>query len=475
MCDEAYRASDDGKSETWGGAAYLASAPKPCGEELLGSSLEVRARTCKSWFCPKCCVGRGLAVREKLVKALQSFKSLQMWTLTIDPELFGNDPVAAMEYVSKKRCVGELVRTLRKRGVLNSDRWFCVLEFQQNGFPHFHLLVDASFVPYDLVADRWNCFRPANAGEATGVRPGFGSVRFSAPKFADHRHAANYACKYLIKHPEHGYPEWVLKSERIVRYRASRGLFESVPRERSADPDQGEPSLNDLLAEAAVASDAVDYREGIVNGDEIDYCYRDETCFCIRCRGEFDAVERPLSIEEKIARCGTELGCVLLNVDEVAVIGGVEKRRRFVGRVRAPFEQVRSLLGRGGTGNRFDVTEAEAARLLHEFSGRDEFEPDPESQALPIFSRPPLPCPFCDEGEWYVCDRTFAHPSDAFEHLRKEHQAGGDYALALIEATIAEIDDDEVRKEWQRSLTLFADRIRQRWAGQVVLEEEAAS
>jgi len=74
----------------------------------------------------------------------------------------------------------------------------------------------------------WSKHRPPEAGPVIGSRPAFGTVIFSAPEFIDPIHAARYATKYLIKYPEHGYPQWVLEmgaEKRIRRYGTSRPFW----------------------------------------------------------------------------------------------------------------------------------------------------------------------------------------------------------------------------------------------------------
>jgi hypothetical protein len=209
-------------------SAYLETVFKDCDGSRRGSAVryEVAACGCRSWFCRHCCCGRGLSLRERLEPILATFSGLQMWTLTVDPELFSS-PAAALEHVTEKRCVANLVRRLHERGWLHSRRYFCVVEWQkETQMAHFHLLLDASFVEFDVVCELWNRYRPESAGPVRGLRPGFGSVRFSAPRFADHRHACRYACKYLIKFPEHGYPGWVMDYRgQVHRYLVSHGFW----------------------------------------------------------------------------------------------------------------------------------------------------------------------------------------------------------------------------------------------------------
>jgi hypothetical protein len=114
-----------------------------------------------------------------------------------------------------------------------------VVEWQKRTeMPHYHVLFNSDFIPYTELDRVWGFNRPANAGPKPANRPAFGTVHFSrgtgtkGGPFTDAKHAACYATKYLIKHPDQGYPGWVLdqgKKIRIKRYDRSRGFFKNRP------------------------------------------------------------------------------------------------------------------------------------------------------------------------------------------------------------------------------------------------------
>ena len=175
-----------------------------------GARFEVSKCRCDCWFCPECCEVMGYTLRKRLIPLLETFKGLMMVTLTIDPKLF-LDPQTAYLYATDRRCIGRTTQDLDRWGYLYTRRYFYVLEWQEKTeMVHFHILYDSSYIPFDRLLESWSKHRPSWAGPAEGNRPAFGTVLFSAPKFADHVHAARYATKYLIKTPEHGYPTWVL-------------------------------------------------------------------------------------------------------------------------------------------------------------------------------------------------------------------------------------------------------------------------
>lgn len=181
--------------------------------------------TCKCRFCPKCAVAMGREVRDKLRIVLASFTSIQMWTLTVDPKRFAS-PREAHNWVQRKRVISKLVASLNSKGYLFTPRYFWVLEFHQNGWPHWHLLLDASFIPFEYFRDEFNRIGTGSKDTMLGM------VQFSkgrgatSGKFDSSRHAAFYATKYITKEPEQGWPEWVLQyNGNIMRYRGSNGLF----------------------------------------------------------------------------------------------------------------------------------------------------------------------------------------------------------------------------------------------------------
>ena len=157
-----------------------------------------------------------------------------MWTFTIDPTLFSS-AAAAYRHVQEGRCIGEWVRSMWKAGYLHSRRYFCVVEWQmgkgeQAGtlMAHYHFLLDADYIPHDDGQSRWDLFRPASAGPIEPGRPGFGWAFVSGVEFATREHAAHYACKYLLKQPEKGFPDWVLDSHgEVKRYWTSKGFYKT--------------------------------------------------------------------------------------------------------------------------------------------------------------------------------------------------------------------------------------------------------
>ncbi len=207
-------------------------------EEVLGYQLS-RCR-CDCWFCEDCCNVKGYNLRAELVPILETFTALLMVTFTVDPGLF-ESPREAFDYLRKRRCLGRTVQDLRRGGYLRSGRYFYVLEWQaRTEQVHFHVLFDASFIPFDVLLASWSKHRPPNAGPVIEERPAFGTVWFSKREFEGGAlHAARYATKYLVKVPSGGFPEWVMgmgKDCRVRRYGTSRGFWGREAPER-AEPE----------------------------------------------------------------------------------------------------------------------------------------------------------------------------------------------------------------------------------------------
>jgi hypothetical protein len=118
-------------------------------------------------------------------------------TLTLDPKLIGSeDPVV---YINKTFAKW---RTYVKRRFRVSITYIRVLEFQKNGNPHFHILVDR-FIPQAWVKQSW---KAVGGGEFVDIR------------FVDLHRISHYLSKYLTK-------ELLLSApKRSRRVTVSRGL-----------------------------------------------------------------------------------------------------------------------------------------------------------------------------------------------------------------------------------------------------------
>lgn len=259
--------------------------PKPTA--CIGNEL-VRCR-CRSRFCSHCALVEGLGTAERVKKVIATFKHTLLLTFTVDPKLFASQK-DAYAYVQMKRCIGEWIRSMDKAGHLHSRRYFCVVEWQMGKgekegtlMAHYHVLVDASFIPWQDGLDRWSKFRPEEAGPVDCQRPPFGTFDIKKKDFKNSDHAAGYACKYLLKQPEKGFPDWVLDSHgEIKRYWTSKGFY-------------GEDAAPIDLTDEGDLVNAIQCAETETEPDE----------------AESDVKKLETTIRERVARCGHGIALLL--------------------------------------------------------------------------------------------------------------------------------------------------------------------
>jgi len=194
--------------------------------DLLKKPYKVVRCSCRCRFCVDCAIGIGLSIREKLVPTVSKWQGMVMLSLTVNPGNF-DSPESAYRYVTSRRLISRLVRELHRCGAIKSRKFFSVFEVQKNGNPHWHVLLEAKFVLHGIVTEIWN--RWGAGEENTTENPAMGYAWISGSDFADPRHAAEYATKYLIKAPSAGWPDWVLDYQgQIHRCSRSHGLFKHL-------------------------------------------------------------------------------------------------------------------------------------------------------------------------------------------------------------------------------------------------------
>ena len=255
--------------------------------------------SCRSRFCPDCSTSQGIALRIRVKAAISHWKSIQMWTLTLNPENFQGIPCEAFDYVRQRKAISEWVKALRKAGYLQDRHYFCVVEWQKDTeFPHWHILLQTKNIPHAEAARLWNRnFKPEMVShvqdekerEERLQKKNFGYVFFSKSKaWQNPEHAANYATKYCIKYPEEGFPDWVLDYYgRIDRYQVSQGFW-SVNRVRDceAEPEPVEDTRNTE-------------------------CDLSDTCDCPFCRGDEPKHREQKTQRERIEKCAQRCSVLL--------------------------------------------------------------------------------------------------------------------------------------------------------------------
>jgi hypothetical protein len=132
---------------------------------------------CKTWGCAHC--GPKRAKRYKAaIRAVAEREQLNKFlTLTLDPAKIKGSPVRYLRRVFNKF----RVYLLRKYG--KSIKYIAVLEFQKNGNPHLHVLVDR------FIRQRW----------ISAVWSALGGGKIVDIKFVDVHRVSRYLSKYLTK------------------------------------------------------------------------------------------------------------------------------------------------------------------------------------------------------------------------------------------------------------------------------------
>jgi hypothetical protein len=319
--------------------------------EVVGSEYRIRPCRCRRWFCRYCGPRLGQALRQNLIARLRKFKQVFGITLTVDGKLFA-DPQNTWSYVMEERLIWRLVRDLSRRGYLNSPVYFWVVEFQkETEQPHWHLLLDAEYIPFGEIVEIWSRFRPDSATPCAqkitaenyrGEAPAFGSVQFTPSDDSDS--AASYATKYLVKYPKKGYPHWVLdRFGRMPRFGHSHGFF---------------PKRNG----------------------------HDGMCFCDECRGEAEAkatkqarekpsasstLRRPRlakTIRQRLEQCGKS--CTIVSVSRVQLSDGtiVDGKAKYDGKLELSFQEACEFLGLSGDGRWQIELEGQDVTALEEYA-----------------------------------------------------------------------------------------------------------
>jgi hypothetical protein len=261
----------------------------------------------------------GLVVRT----AIELYMAATGWvpfavTLSVNPAWFAS-PEEAYDFCRK--FFGKFVEELRRRdgkghcsvgggGVrLHSGSYVCFFEPHKSGWPHWHLLLDATFVDIEVLRHVWNSFGKRHGKEGTG------HVFFTDQKAEwTQAMAINYITKYLTKRPEGGWPDWVLESrKRLRRLWASQ------------DVNLGRKKRPAKLPRPP----------------------HEDTCFCRECRGEVVKKCREPSGQchaERISRCGSKTALFVVGERE-GPGGEIIERRRYIGTANDSVDTIAAIFG----------------------------------------------------------------------------------------------------------------------------------
>jgi len=161
-----------------------------------GSRRYVRV-DCRCWSCSYCGPKKAARYKRAIRETAERHKLNRFLTLTLDPKLLGSEnPVAYINLAFAKW----RIYLKRKFGV--AITYIRILEFQKNGNPHFHILVDR-FIPQAWIRSTWQAV---------------GGGQFVDIRYVDIHRIARYLSKYLTK-------ELLLSApKRSRRITVSRGI-----------------------------------------------------------------------------------------------------------------------------------------------------------------------------------------------------------------------------------------------------------
>jgi len=159
---------------------------------------------CKTWGCSLCGPRKARLYKFHIRRLAESEQLCRFLTLTLDPARVKGEPVRYLRRVFNK------FRFYLRRKFGSAIKYIAVLEFQQNGTPHLHVLVDR-FVEWQWIRESWSAL---GGGTVVDIR------------FVDVHKISRYLSKYLTK-------ELLLsaagRSRRVTTARSLR-LIEKAPR-----------------------------------------------------------------------------------------------------------------------------------------------------------------------------------------------------------------------------------------------------
>jgi hypothetical protein len=160
---------------------------------------------CKSWKCTYCAPRRAKRYKHA-IRAVAEARQLQRFlTLTLDPKKIEGDPVRYLNAAFAKL----RVYLQREHGV--APQYIRVLEFQKNGNPHFHILIDR-YIDLEWIRRAWVA---VGGGFQVDIR------------FVDVRRVSRYLSKYLTTDLLMSAP---LRCRRVTSSRGIK-LLEKTPSE----------------------------------------------------------------------------------------------------------------------------------------------------------------------------------------------------------------------------------------------------
>lgn len=147
------------------------------GRDAKTSTTKFHRVNCKRWGCSYCGPRKAKRYRYSIAQIAERLQLRRFITLTLDPKKITGHPVAYLNRTWAK------FRTYLNRKLGRAPIFIRVLEFQQNGNPHFHILID-HFIEWNWIRAAWQAV---------------GGGRFVNVKFVDVHRVSRYLSKYLTK------------------------------------------------------------------------------------------------------------------------------------------------------------------------------------------------------------------------------------------------------------------------------------
>jgi hypothetical protein len=150
------------------------------GRSFDGSEVRYQRVHCKCWHCAHCAPKRAGAYRRGITAAAEAHGLTKFLTLTLDPKKLGGNAEHSCKHLRESF---NKFRTYLRRKYGETVKYIAVLEFQQNGFAHLHLILDR-YIPQAWIKKSWAA---VGGGEHVDIR-----------RVDEHR-VAKYLAKYLTK------------------------------------------------------------------------------------------------------------------------------------------------------------------------------------------------------------------------------------------------------------------------------------
>jgi|SRR5580704_1874406 hypothetical protein len=160
---------------------------------------------CKSWNCSYCAPRRAKRYRYAIRAKAEALHLQRFLTLTLDPKKIEGDPIRYLNATFAK------LRVYLQREYGVAPQFIRVLEFQKNGNPHFHILIDR-YIDLEWIRKAWVA---VGGGFMVDIR------------LVDVHRVSRYLSKYLTKELLMSAP---LRCRRVTTSRGIK-LFEKTPTE----------------------------------------------------------------------------------------------------------------------------------------------------------------------------------------------------------------------------------------------------